>query len=507
MKSFQFRLLLLAGTALVAASCLERTFSEEEGSIATRTAEITVPCDMYEGRNLVKDTIFVTSNRSWSAAIVEDGVDWMTLAIPGHQDMSRVSEVTPLAISFLDNETEEARSATVHITCADGDRDITVTQEAITYRMEVLSDLSVFDGVNSEGDTLKLKINSNTSWSAKIASGATADVRFSTKAREIDATASLDSKYSRTIDVVVGENDDLTAKDALIVLSATGCEDIEIPVAQLAGRPYLRFTGADGDTYAAEPGRANCTIPMKTNVSWTAEIVSCEGWADGEVSVKASGSRGAQDVAVTFPYCIDFDNPGKIVIRFTGEGLDETVDYTITQRPCIRIMWYDYLNSKLLGASSSTYPFTTPVFSDIKTSSSNVPAKLKGTEIPCVTKRGAFTFIIYSTPGIWRNGSQGFLFGSAVNDYMRLPVIEGHRLVSIFYGRGCTRTASGNVNYQVRDSSGNPVEGGAITSSVDTTAPVMHTIELSGTVVGEEYRIVNLGTANFGVGDLILYYE
>ena len=502
-------MLLLAGAAVLATSCLERSFSEEEGRFATQTGEINVPCDMFDGRNMVKDTIFVTSNRSWSADIVEDDVDWLTLDIPGHQDMARVSEVTALALAFLDNETEQPRSATVHISCADGDKDIVVTQEAITYRLAVLSDQDIFEGVSSEGDTLKLKVNTNTEWSVKVSDGSTADVRFSTKARTIDATQTLESKYSRTIDVVVVENEELDSKTASIILSAKGCEDIEIPLSQKPGHPYIRFTGDEGDHYVAEPGRPDCTIPLKTNIPWTAEVLSSDGFADGEVSVAASGVKGLQNVAVTFPYCIDFDTPGNIVIRFSGEGLETPVDFTITQRPCIRIMWYDYLNKKLLGATDATYPFVTPPLSDIKTSVSNAIAAMKNVRVPFVTKRGGFTFTIFSVNGVYRNGGFGLSFGGTANDYLELPVIEGHRLVSIVYGWGCTRTYStATLTLQVQDTSGTPVVGGDFKHAGSTTAPVIDTMDLSGTVNDTAYRIVNVpGGSNFSIGDLILYYE
>ncbi len=495
---------LLPAFLVMLPGCLERQFAETQAKLTTQAEELVVPCDLTAGRNLVRDTIFVTANRSWSAAIVEEGIDWMTISAPGHQDMARVTEVVPLALAFQDNETDEARTATVHITSADGDRDVTIRQEAISYRLQVRSDLGPFEAVSSEGDTIKLKINSNTSWSAQLKEGSEADVRFSKNARETAATPSLEGKYSQTLDVVILENDELEEKAAVIVLSATGCDPIEIPVSQAKGRPYFRVIGPE--TLEAEPGRADATLDIKTNIAWTAELVSAEGYEAGEVKVPTGGAKTAKTVKVTFPYCIDFNTPGHIVLRFNGEGLETPVEYVITQRPCIRIMWYDYKNAKLVGASSSTYPFTTPPLSDIVTSASNAKAQYKKSEFEMVTKRGGFVFKVYSTPGIWRNGGTGLMFGATVGDYLKLPVIEGHRLVRIDYGFGATRNSTSTLKLDVKNPDGQTVEGGEIRMSCNNV-PRTDVFELSGTAAGVEYSLVQQATVNFGIGDLILYYE
>ena len=501
-----FELLLYCIGIAVFSSCLERSFIEENGIISSPETVLVVPCDRYEGRNLVKDTVYITSNRSWSAAVVEEDVDWMSLSREGFLNLACQSEVTPLGLFFTDNESDEPRTATIHITCESGEQDIKVTQEAISYRVAVTSDLSPFATASAEGDTLRLTFNTNTAWTLRVKDDATAQVLLSQDAETGEASSSVDGRYSDEVTVVVLENEDVEAKAATLVLSATGCEEIEIPLLQAKGYPYLRIEGEGGNVREADPGRPNEVIPIKSNVPWTAEVVSVDGFGEGEVSVQPAGEKGAQDVKVTFPYCIDFEKVGRIVIRISAEGVETPIEYTITQQPCIRIMWYDYLNQKLVGATAATYPFTTPPLADIVTSSSNAKAAYKKKEFDLVIKRGGFVFKMFTTPGIWRNGATGLMFGTTKGDYLALPAIEGHRLVRIVYGMGCTKSSNNTLNLQVQDPAGNAVTGGTI-KFAPKNLPVTMTYNLSDTQPGVAYRIVQQASVNYALGDLILFYE
>ena len=498
------KMLLLCTGLAVFSSCLERSFIEENGTISSPETAVVVPSDRYEGRNLVKDTVYITSNRSWSAAVVEDA-DWISLSREGFLNLACQSEVTPLELSFTDNESDEARTATIHVTCESGDQDITVTQEAISYRIAVTSDLTPFSTTSGEGDTLRLTFNTNTAWALRVRDDASAQVLLIRDPETGEAASSVEGKYSGEVAVVIMENEDLETKAATLVLSATGCEDIEIPLTQAKGFPYVRIVEG-GNVCEADPGRPDEVIPIKSNVPWTAEVVSVEGYGEGEVSVQPSGEKGVQNVKVTFPYCIDFEKVGRIVVRISGEGVETPLEYTITQQPCVRIMWYDYKNEELVGATAATYPFTTPPLSDIATASTSVKAAYKMNEFDLVTKRGGFVFKMYSTPGIWRNGATGLMFGTSKGDYLALPAIEGHRLVRIVYGMGCTRSSNNTLNLRVEDPAGNAIEGGTILYA-PKNLPVVLTYDLSGTEPGVAYRIVQQSAVNYALGDLILFYD
>ena len=169
-------------------------------------------------------------------------------------------------------------------------------------------------------------------------------------------------------------------------------------------------------------------------------------------------------------------------------------------------MWYDYKNHKLLGGTEATYPFSTPPLADIATTSSNAKAAYKKKEFDLVTKRGGFVFKMFTTPGIWRNGATGLMFGTTKGDYLALPAIEGRRLVRIVYGMGCTKSSNNTLNLQVEDPSGNAIEGGTI-KYAPKNLPVTLTYDLSGTEPGVAYRIVQQAAVNYALGDLILFYE
>ena len=95
-------------------SCLERQFSESESAVSVNTREILVPSDAFEGKNLVKDTLYITANRNWSVEI-EPEVDWVSVDTTGWQNLAQVSEAHPLVFSFKDNGNDEERSATLNI--------------------------------------------------------------------------------------------------------------------------------------------------------------------------------------------------------------------------------------------------------------------------------------------------------------------------------------------------------------------------------------------------------
>ena len=132
-------------------SCLERQFSESESAVSVNTREILVPSDAFEGKNLVKDTLYITANRNWSVEI-EPEVDWVSVDTTGWQNLAQVSESHPLVFSFKDNETDEERSATLNIFCDGKKKQVKVRQEAISYRLVLTSSKDGFGAVKSDGD-------------------------------------------------------------------------------------------------------------------------------------------------------------------------------------------------------------------------------------------------------------------------------------------------------------------------------------------------------------------
>ena len=497
MKLFRFASIILIASAAALTGCLERNFIEEGGVMSVNAKEIVVPADSIGGQNLVKDTIWVTSNRSWSAYLADD-VNWVKLDTTGHHDMARISEVTPLALAFKDNETAAERSVDVVITCAEGSRTVKVRQQAIRPRLILTSSTDGFGSVVCDGEKLSISFNTNTDWTASVSPKSSAKV----------ALSKTSGKYTSTITATVAENTSWDPLSAMVIISAPGCQDIEIPIGQLQWSAYFELP--EGNEFEAEEGINDFSIPFKSNVSWTAEVVAAPGYPAGLVSVAASGTRSDKGVAVTFPYTIDFDNPATITVKITPDEMETPIMVTISQKPAIRIQWYDFANAKLLGGSASTCPVQNPPFEDITSSGTTVPDKYKGVEFDMVLKNGV-TFKVLSTSGIYRNSSTGLMICNAADNYLKLPAVPGHKLTAIHYvwGIAYTTNTSGKLRIEVQDPDGNLVEGGKLEAtpraSGEGSSPV--DVTLTGTENGVSYTLVNKCGYNFGIGDLILYYE
>ena len=495
MKLFKFTGIFLVASAAMFTGCLERNFIEEGGVMSVNAKEIVVPADSLGGPNLVKDTIWVTSNRSWSAYLADD-VNWVKLDTTGHHDMARISEVTPLALAFKDNETAAERSVDVVITCAEGSRTVKVRQQAIRPRLMLTSSTDGFGSVVCDGEKLSISFNTNTDWTASVSPKSSAKV----------ALSKTSGKYTSTITATVAENTSWDPLSAMVIISAPGCQDLEIPIGQLQWSAYFELP--EGNEFEAEEGRSDFSIPFKSNVSWTAEVVSAPGYPAEQVSVAASGTRSAKGVDVTYPYTIDFDTPAKIVVKITPDRMNQSFTVTISQKPVIRIQWYDFANEKLLCSAAG--PIKTPVFADITTSNTTVPNDYLNAEFDIILTNGA-AFRAYSAAGIYRNSGTGLMICNAIDNWLKLPAVPGHKLTAIHYVWGISRTSntSGKLRIEVQDPEGNLVEGGILEATPrgqdEGSSPA--DVTLTGTQNGVSYTLVNKCGYSFGIGDLILYYE
>lgn len=529
MRIFKFGNLCLLASLAALTGCLEREFSEAEGVMSVDTREIVVPADMYEGRNLVTDTIFVTSNRSWSAAFEED-VDWVKMDTTGHQDMARVSEVTPLVFRFKDNETESERSVKVKINCADGDREITLRQEPIKYRLDLISSTDGFESIKSDGDTLKLSFNTNTLWTISAKGGGTASLSFPVPGGKYTA---------KNVIAVVKENEELITKDAVIVISSPYLPKekwIEIHVGQLEGFPYFRFTDsfsneAATDTTALD-GVGVMSFKIKTNSNWKCELVSAEGFgpiekmisdATGQTwspisgsaavpgDVIAGGDRTMTSATLNFPATMAFGTEPKLVVKFTADGVADSRTITIHQTPCVR-WWYGILDDShmwksgasvgALSTDGSTYGLSYPPISGTGVLPNSGGNRINiGKEITFITKSGV-SFRVYTPYGMWKNGTTTLMIGRGQGTtWIEIPAIEGVAIKKIVVTNRANTSA---LAFDVQSFDGTEtVLSGCSFAGQGTQKE----FELTGTKKNFAYRMLSQNTSDMCIGDMIWYYE
>ena len=120
-------LLLTASALLLLPGCL-KTFREAEPRLEVDRSELTVRAK--SGSGYVKDTLYVSSNRSWSAVVTE-GADWLDVGEGGFENPAEVFKTAPLPLLCKDNSVDEERSGKVLIIGAGLNTEVTVTQKAL----------------------------------------------------------------------------------------------------------------------------------------------------------------------------------------------------------------------------------------------------------------------------------------------------------------------------------------------------------------------------------------
>ena len=198
------RMIYICLILMAVSSCLSREFTEQNPYISIDTGSLTVPSDDVSGK--VCDTLYVTSNRSWSAVFAED-VDWVRMAVNGNENLAGVSEIATLPLEFDNNESYEHRSVRLVISYDSLVEEVVITLEAIS----------------SKGGRFDISFYCNTKWKAKV--DYTDGMLLSLSANE--------GNLSSTISVNVNKNDDPdNEKKAVVTLSADGCQDIDIVLIQ-----------------------------------------------------------------------------------------------------------------------------------------------------------------------------------------------------------------------------------------------------------------------------------
>ena len=471
MKRFAVLSIILAVT-----SCLSREFTEQKPYISVDTRQIVAISDVDSGN--VRDTLWITSNRSWGAAFSEE-VSWVKLEEVGCENMAGVSKITALPLIFENNTSEQDRSVELMIHSGELSEKVVVTQEAKSYRLSVVSVPEGIDDISADGDTLKVSFMCNTEWEAQMSYNDGMLVSLST----------YEGNGPSTLTAVVKPNTD-NEKDrkAVLTLSAEGCHDVDIVLIQNRRTPYFNVTG--GNDVVLKPGTDNHKLSFKTNQYWTAEIVSVENYDISKVSLSASeGPMSEKSVTVIFPACVEFGKQGKIAVKIVTDELSEPIVVSMTQEPAIRASFGTPI-------TADTWPFVTPEFAEFTTSSAT--AAYKEVETPFVLNNG-YSFNMYSTRGFWRNTATGFMGAGTAGDYIELPAVEGFRPVRIEY----TYLGETPIRCEVRSTEGRVLEGSVFNAATNKVTSVV----LNGTVATEKYRIVTLNTQTLSLDDIAVYYE
>ena len=124
----KYKLLIAVAAVLLLPGCLKSTFREEEPRLDVDRSEVTVRA--RSGTGSVKDTLYVSGNRSWSVVFAEEA-GWLSLGTEGFENPSGVLKTAPLVVICEENHADDPRSAVLVILGSGEQKTVTVRQKGI----------------------------------------------------------------------------------------------------------------------------------------------------------------------------------------------------------------------------------------------------------------------------------------------------------------------------------------------------------------------------------------
>ena len=470
--------------AILVASCWSPSMMREASpSWSSGKDLIVLPGDNIDGSQ-VCDTITVTSNRSWSAAVVQDE-QWLDLSVYEHLNLEEFTTDVQLIVRAADNRGGD-RKAEVCFTSDGITGKFDVLQSALVPRLIVKTEQ---ERLPSDASVCAITVLSNMAWTAEVSPESTAEASLDIESGEGNGIVNLS----------VTENPDIeNTRMVRLIFKARDCEDVYLDFVQDIGLPYLRFE--DGkDSGDALPAYFDYIIRFKTNVSWTASIEQSEGFDSVSLDTE-SGDKTATSLAVHFPPASCFGSTASVKVRLQPEGAD-AVFYEIRQEPALGAVMIDALTNQTVGEDK--WPFSSPSKADIpstKIGNDSDPYFKKENEL---VLRNGYTIGLYSNAGMWVTKTTGMNAGGGAGSYLVSPAVPGYRLARIYYRAAGTPK---RLNFSVcKEDKTTLLSGGEEVALSASKKDNMW--ELSGTEPGVRYYFINSGTGNFYLAEVIFYYE
>ena len=478
-KHFKLAVLLPLAFLLPLSGCLERHFAEEKAVLSVDVEDIVVPGDVADGPDMVTDTLVVTANRSWSAYFKTD-VDWVEMESDEHLDLSEVMEDVKVVLKFKDNRDGADRSVVLHVTAANGEKDVTIRQKAMKHRLVLMdgTDARIAEGESSyeatvrcELDTCVVAFNTNMPWTAKIQEGNTAGVKLSKTSG--DGASSMK--------VYFGENEDSdNTKSAVIVLSADGCDDIKIAFTQLEGTPYVKILERESGGVNIPSIGGRYPITVKSNVAWSMKVKDGERLKAKFLKAKKDDSgatikdeagvtlydyldeyqaeKGEKSVTVAFLGNDDFANDGTITLQMNAPGAEPAeATYTVDKASYVFLgcrKWPDIYSD---SSTSSTYwqPFMYDMWPSGKCLANERDIEAcNGYKFRMHTFGTVYPAAASPTARMCVNSAGGFNIGTGYNYiYIAFPAVPGKRLAKVCVMNGSTSTSTDYLRFGIIDES------------------------------------------------------
>ena len=451
-------------------ACITDGFYEESDPSLAIDKRIVI-----NGADPVTDTLFVTSNRSWS--VVSDGDEpWLSFDIAEHLNLSKAKETSALVYSLDANVLKKDRSALFKIVSGEDARTVIVTQRAIVYRLTVDGPRSFVD-IPDTGGTLTVNIITNTRWHAEVAPGGTADVTLSEEVGEGDAA----------LEIVVGPHIDRSeGKTATVLITAEDCDPVEILIEQVKAVPFVKHEIPAAAERWVDPTVFSAIYSERSfnvisNCKWTAAVDAEATTAGGVELPVTSGDGNLEGFRVIVRGTnTDMDNSKSVVIVFTPEG-GEPYTVNMTQsKGCVIAL--EFRDQDLTGARW--------IFDEAQ----------PGAVIQSGTLHvGGYAFNYNANGYCQLHAASGWQLGSGETVYVEFPAIAGYKLTRVSF-----REYNANTAPVITDAKGNVIPGG---ESLSFKRNELTSYYLSGTAENTPYRMMITNTKTFRFTYIELEYK
>ena len=449
--NFHFVQCCIVAAAALCACSTDGFYKEETPYLAVNKRIAVYPADP------VADTLLVTSNRSWS--VVRQGDEaWLSLEKAEHLNLSQAEETSALVFSLEANLLKQDRSASFKIVGEEGSLSVIVTQKAIVYRLSVEGPRSFVD-VPDTGDTLSVRILTNTSWHAEVAPGSTAAVTLPEEEGEGNSEFKM---------VVGAHTDRAEGKTASVIIKVEDCDPVEIMISQIKAVPFVRHQVPDVADRWVDPAVFSAIFSERTfnvlsNCRWTAEIDGQETSATGVELPVSSGEGNYENFKVVVKGTnTDMDNAKTVCILFKPEEGDP---YRVRmEQNKGSVIALEFRNQDMTAARW--------IFDEEQS-----PGKV-GTGTLHV---GGYTFNYNANGYCQLHEASGWQIGSGEVTYVEFPAIPGRKLTRVSF-----REYNANTSPVIADAGGNVIPGG---DAVSFSRNVLTSFYLSGTAAGTAYRI------------------
>ena len=475
------------------AGCLRKEYAEADkvlavGDLETLAVEAEVLGEDNVFADVVEIPVTVSANRSWSAVIEYEGEesDWLSLSEDELLNLHDFTQNEVVTVAATRNKTMQSRSARLIIS-EDAEHILTlpVVQAGQTRFLRAEPNREKALAIL---DTIKVAVACNTVWTAEIDPASTAVVTLMGPEDEEGAATATGEDYG-ILRVCFDENESSEQEmQAVIKLSAEGCDPCEVNLSQNKGEPYVAFK-TDDNTVIPTPAET-FEIQYASNCHWYMAVDSQQNFPGCVLSQTEGDASSFGTVTLSYDFGKDPCVQKSVRLRMWADGVDP-VYLNLTQYGCLHIdlmdladettlyrwhnepnygtggkvidnnlhtQWwynpdYDYEAGKSIGPPH--WPWASPVWSGFPTGSG---ASLKEGIYDFVTPEGyVFKMKAAGSTGIWFHWhQQGFLVGSTkLETWIQFPVIEGKRLTSIVWEP--SYCGGGSVTTGMRDENGNVI--------------------------------------------------